>query len=65
MSNGSSVPSSKPPAAFIKRAQEKSALPFDHANYPVARSASDIVNGKIDAPLESVMALRKFNKNVS
>ena len=64
MSNSSSVQGSKPPAAFIKRVQENSALPVDHAIYPVASSASDIARGKNDAPLESVMALRKFNKNV-
>ena len=57
MSNGSSIPGSKPPVAFVKRAQEDSALSVDHANSPVASSASDAVHGKIDSPSGRVSAI--------
>jgi hypothetical protein len=63
MSNGSSIPGSKPPPAFVKRAQEKSALPIDHPNQPVPSSATEPSNGKIDAPLDSVSAI--LNKPTS
>ena len=57
MSNGSSIPGSKPPAAFVKRAQANSALPFDQASSPAASSASDAAHGKIDTHSDRVDAI--------
>jgi hypothetical protein len=54
ISNGSSIPGSKPPPAFVKRAHENSSSPVDHPNEPIASSSIDAINGKTDAPLDRV-----------
>ena len=48
MSNGSSIPGSKPPAAVVKRGQVSSTLPVDQVVSPVASSLSGGAQGKID-----------------
>ncbi len=57
MSNGSSIPGSKPPAAFVKRTQENSASPVDQASFPINTSAYDVAHGKTATPSDRVSTI--------
>jgi hypothetical protein len=50
ISNGSSIPGPKPPAASTKRTQASSTFPVDQDGSTVASSLSGSVEGKVDAP---------------
>ena len=63
MSNGSSIPGSKPPAASVNRAQASSPLLVDPAGSPDASSLSGGAQVKIDAPPDRVDAI--LNRSTS
>jgi hypothetical protein len=57
MSNGSSIPGAKPPAASVNRAQASSTFPVDQEGSPIVSSLSGSAEGKIDAPPNRIDAI--------